>query len=182
MEVSRSTVRGTAPAPRRRVVLLATCAAGLFLAAWAPDALAQTTSKTKTVNKDFTTTVQSPCPTQSQGEAVDINGTDSVQTQQIQQSGNITKFSFAEHKSGQGVGQVSANQYRFEDMSQNATSVSSTTCQFYIRITTTTHLIRQGSKPPVPDDFFARSRLLIVMTKDCQTTLTLESFDAAECK
>ena len=65
MEVSRSTVRGTAPAPRRRVVLLATCAAGLFLAAWAPDALARTTSKTKTVNKDFTTTVQSPCPTPS---------------------------------------------------------------------------------------------------------------------
>ena len=87
MEVSRSTVRGTAPAPRRRVVLLATCAAGLFLVAWAPDALAQTTSKTKTVNKDFTTTVQSPCPTPSQGEAVDINGTDSVQTRQIQQSG-----------------------------------------------------------------------------------------------
>jgi hypothetical protein len=173
-EASRSTVAGTAAASRRRV-LVATCAAGLFLAAWAPDALAQSTSKTKTKNKDFTTTVTSPCT----GEQVNIDGKETVQTQN-QQNGNITKFTFKQNQSGKGVAQTSLAQYQYLNMSGN-TSVSSTSCTFYLRITSKQHLVRQGNKPPRPDDFFAQSRLLITMT-NCEAEPKVESFDAADCK
>jgi len=173
-EASRSTVAGTAAAPRRRV-LVATCAAGLFLAAWAPDALAQTTSKSKTKNAAFTTTVTSPCT----GEQVNIDGKEDLQTQ-TQQNGNLTKFTFKDHQSGKGVGQVSAAQYQYLNMSGNA-SVSSTSCTFYLRVTSNQHLVRQGNRPPRPDDFFAQSRLLITMT-NCEAEAKVESFDAADCK
>ena len=169
-------VRATAPAPRPRVVLLAACAAGLFLAAWAPDALAQTASKTKTVNKDFMVSPNNPCT----GEVVNVAGTQTVQTQ-VQPKGANTRTTLKDHQHGKGVGQVSNAAYKFEDMSQD-TTVESSTCAFYIRKTSTEHLIRQGDKPPTPDDFFARSRFLMQMTNDCQVVLTLESFDAAACK
>jgi len=105
MEVSRTTVRGIAAAPRRRVVLVATCAAGLFLAAGTLDALAQSTSKTKTKNAAFSTTVTSPCT----AETVNINGKEDVQTQ-TQQNGNITRFTFKEHQTRKSVAQPSLAQ------------------------------------------------------------------------
>jgi hypothetical protein len=175
VEVSRLTVRGTAAAPRRRLVLVGTCAAGLFLTALAPNALAQSTSKTKTKDNAFTTTVQSPCT----GETVNIDGQEDVQTQ-TQQNGNLTKITFKDHQSGKGVGQASLAQYQYLNVSGN-TSVSSTSCTFYVRMTSKQHLIRQGNKPPKPDDFFAQSRLLIRVT-NCEADPTVESFDAAECK
>jgi hypothetical protein len=174
------TVRGTAPAASRRVVLLATCLAGLFLAAWAPDALAHDTSttKTKTVDKNFTVSPTSSCT----GEIVNVEGTSVVQTE-TRVNGNRKKETFKIDQRGKGVGQVSSKQYRYLDIAQN-TSVESTStmCTFYVRITSRAHLIRQGNRPQINDDFFARSRLLIRKTTDCQTELTVESFDVAECK
>src|SRR5439155_24548627 len=126
MEVRRSTVRETAQTPSRRVLLLAACAAWLFHAAWAPDALAQSTSKTKTKNTAFTTTVTSPCT----NETVNIDGKEDVQTQ-TQQEGSRTRIMFKLHENGKGVGQSSLAQYQYLNMAQN-TSVSSTTCTFYV--------------------------------------------------
>jgi hypothetical protein len=176
MEVSRATVTGTAPASRRRV-LLATCAAGLFLAAWAPNAYAQKTSKTRDVNKEFQTTLDSPCT----HETVDIEGRQVTQTK-TQQNGNLTKFTFKVETNGKGLGRpVPQKEYRYLQMAQDI-SVSSSTCTFYVRNTSREHLIRQGNRPQIADDFFAKSRFLLKMTKDCQTELTVESFDAAECR
>jgi hypothetical protein len=169
-------VRATAPAPTLRVVLLATCLAGLFLAAWAPDAFAQTASKSKTTNKDFTTSPTSPCT----GERVDVQGTQTVQTQ-VQPQGANTRFTFKDHQHGKGVGATSQASYQYEDIAQD-TSVVSSTCAFYIRKTSNEHLVRKGNRPPVPDDFFARSRFLLNQTNDCQTVLTIEAFDVAACK
>jgi len=176
IEVSRSAVRGTAPARSRRVVRLATCAAGLFLPAWAPDALAQSTSKSRTVDKNFTASPTSSCT----GEVVSVEGTQTIQTR-IQPVGSNTRFTFKDHQYGKGVGQVSLAPYKFDAISQDM-SVESSTCQFYVRKTSNEHLIRQGQRPPRSDDFFARSRFLLKMTTDCQTQLTFESFEAAECK
>jgi len=169
------TGRGTAAAPKWRIGPVAICAAALLLAASTPDALAQSTSKTKTKDKNFTATVTSPCT----GENVNIDGKETVQTQN-QQNGNITKFTFKEHQTGKGVAQTSLAQYQYLNMSGN-TSVSSTSCTFYVRITSKQHLIRQGNRPPKSDDFFTTSRLLIRLT-NCEAEPTVESFDAAECK
>jgi hypothetical protein len=178
IEVSRSTVRGTAPTLRRRVALLATCAAALFLVGGAPDALAQTTSKTKTVDKDFTASPSSPCT----GEVVDVEGTHILQMK-IQQTGGNTRYTSKDEQHGKGVGEVSMALYRFEAMSQDTTVVSSSpSCAFYIRKTSTERLIRQGDRPQIADDFFAKFQFLMTMTKDCQTVLTVERFDAAECR
>jgi hypothetical protein len=151
-----------------------TCAAGLFLAAWAPDALAQSTSKTKNANTAFTTTIASPCT----GEAVDITGQEHLQSQS-QENGRMTRFTFKLHQSGKGVAKVSFAQYQYQNMSQN--TFQSTTSTFYVRMTFNEHLIRNGPRPPVSDDFFARKRLLIRMTNG-QPEPRVESFEAAECK
>src|SRR5206468_2563222 len=112
-------------------------------------------------------------------ETVNIDGKEDVQTQ-TQQEGSRTRITFKLHENGKGVGQSSLAQYQYLNMAQN-TSVSSTTCTFYVRFTSKEHLIRQGNRPPTPDDFFAKSRLLIRMT-NCEAEPTVESFDAAVCK
>lgn len=149
------------------------CAASVM---GAPDALAQSTSKSRTMTKDFTASPKSPCT----NEDVNVEGRQVVQSQS-QQNGSMTRFTFKVHQSGKGVGAVTMAQYQYQEMAAQNTTINSTAANFYFRQTFRTHLIRNGPQPLIPDDFFARGVLLIRVTNG-QAEPTIESFAADECK
>jgi hypothetical protein len=182
MDISRAAAarfirvgRGSARRAAGRVMFLGSlvCAASVMCA---PDALAQTAMKSKSMNKDYTVTVQSPCT----NEGVNIDGKQFVQSQS-QQNGSTTRTTFKVNTSGKGVGQVSTAQYQYQDMAAQNSTIDSTSPNFYFRQTFRTHLIRNGAQPPIPDDWFARSVLLIRVTNG-QVDPTVESFNADGCK
>jgi hypothetical protein len=135
--------------------ILALSLTAAALVGTASPAGAQTTTTTET-----TRTQLGPVTMQGCTEQVDVSFDETHKTQ-TQNGPNFVKISDTIHDQGTGTGNSSGAQYQFSSMGTNTFRSSSK--NFYVRLLSREHLIRQGASVP-GDDFFVRETTLVNVT------------------
>jgi hypothetical protein len=142
--------------------LRAAFAAALVLVAAQQAAQAQTATRSRTRNNDFTATVENPC----NGDVVALRGRQTTEVRnEDRQDGS--RFEFRDHQQANGFAPAptEANpnpdpvrEYQYQAMTRNA--VRSSVRVFEVRFRDRQHIICKSNCPPEPvmgDDFFART-------------------------
>lgn len=126
-----------------------TCGVVAVLFALAVNAAnAQTVTKSRTTDRQFTGAVDNPC----NGDRVSFQGTKRTETF-TEQTNNVFRFEFRDDEQAKGSGTPSGKAYGWRATARNR--VRSSDKNFVFRFSDRRRLNCQGCPPP-PDDFFAR--------------------------
>jgi hypothetical protein len=138
-------------------------------------ARAHDTEVTRTVNKDFSTTANSPCT----GEGIDIQGEQVIrETVKSSPPGKVNS-NIKIDESGKGIGQVTLDRYKFSNSTDN--DFRSSTCRFTSRFETRTKIIRVDRPESRSDDFFL-DQMVTVKIENCRMTTVSKDRLKTTCK
>jgi hypothetical protein len=152
--------------------ILALSLTAAALVGTASPAGAQTTTTTET-----TRTQLGPVTMQGCTEQVDVSFDETHKTQ-TQDGPNFMKISDTLHDQGTGTGALSRAQYQFSSMGSN--TVRSSSKNFYLRLFTREHLIRQGASVP-GDDLYIRQTILMNVTNG-HAVFNVQSVQSDPCR